>query len=150
VDLILSIAGQFRARARAPARPQLDDSSSRHRSMSFDHERLEVYQCALELLDLVDRIVDQMPPGRAHLKDQLDRAATSIVLNIAEGAGEFSRADKRRFYRMARRSATESAAILDVIRRRQHGPDVLLASARVLLLRIVSMLVRMSQTGGVR
>ena len=113
--------------------------------MSFDHERLDVYQRALELLDPIDRIVDQMPAGRAHLKDQLDRAATSIVLNIAEGAGEFSLADKQRFYRMARRSATESAAVLDVIRRRGHAPGELLDQARELLIRIVSMLVRMTQ-----
>ena len=116
--------------------------------MSFDHERLDVYQRALELLDLVDGIVDQMPPGRAHLKDQLDRAATSVVLNIAEGAGEFSAADKQRFYRMARRSATETAAILDVLRRRHHAPDSLLDPARDLLLRIVSMLVRMAKLAG--
>ena len=109
--------------------------------MSFDHDRLDVYQRALELLDLIDRIVEQMPAGRAHLKDQLDRAATSIVLNIAEGAGEFSLADKQRFYRMARRSATESAAVLDVIRRRGHAPGELLDQARELLIRIVSMLV---------
>jgi four helix bundle protein len=38
-------------------------------------------------------------------------------LNIAEGAGEFSPSEKARFYRMARRSATECAAILHVCRR---------------------------------
>lgn len=110
----------------------------------FDHERLDVYQRAVELLDLVDRIIQQMPSGRAHLKDQLDRAATSVVLNIAEGAGEFSPRDKRRFYRMARRSATESAAVLAVITRRKQAPEDLLRDALELLHRIVSMLVRMS------
>jgi hypothetical protein len=45
--------------------------------MSFDHERLDVYQRALELLDQCDSILEQLPSGRAHLKDQLDRAATS-------------------------------------------------------------------------
>lgn len=110
----------------------------------FDHNRLDVYQRAVELLDLVDQIVDQMPSGRAHLKDQLDRAATSVVLNIAEGAGEFSPRDKRRFYRMARRSATESAAILEVVTRRQQAPEQMLRDALDLLHRIVSMLVRMS------
>ena len=115
--------------------------------MSFDHDRLDVYQRALELLDLIDRVVDAMPSGRAHLKDQLDRAATSIVLNIAEGAGEFSLPDKQRFYRIARRSATESAAILDIIRRRGHCGTDLLVQARDLLVRIVSMLIRMTQNG---
>lgn len=110
----------------------------------FDHNRLDVYQRAVELLDLVDQILDRMPSGRAHLKDQLDRAATSVVLNIAEGAGEFSPRDKRRFYRMARRSATESAAVLEVIARRHHAPGTLVDDALKLLQRIVSMLVKMS------
>jgi four helix bundle protein len=113
--------------------------------MSFDHERLDVYQRALELLDLCDTILEKLPAGRAHLKDQLDRAATSIVLNVAEGAGEFSPDEKRRFYRIARRSATESAAILHIMARRGHTPADLAQQARDLLGRIVSMLVRMTK-----
>jgi len=116
-------------------------------TMPFDHDKLDVYQVALVIIDTIDELIEQMPKGRAHLKDQLDRSATSIVLNIAEGAGEFSRADKQRFYRMARRSATESAATLDIIARRKHGPPELLAKARGYLERVVAMLVRMSQSG---
>ena len=111
--------------------------------MPLDHRRLIVYRVALKLLAVIDEILEQLPPGRAHLKDQLDRAGTSIVLNIAEGAGEFSPRDKARFYRIARRSATESAAILDVIEQRQNAPADKLASAQQLLVEIVSMLVRM-------
>lgn len=122
--------------------------------MTFDHEKLDVYQRAIEFLDLVDRILEGTPKGRAHLKDQLDRAGTSVVLNIAEGAGEFSARDKRRFYRMARRSATECAAIVDIFTRRGHPENELLRQARALLVRIVSMLVRMVDslpvTSGVR
>ena len=66
------------------------------------------------------------------------------VLNIPEGAGEFSPDDKKRFYRIARRSATESAAILHVIARREQGPEKDIHAARALLARVVSMLVRMS------
>lgn len=113
--------------------------------MSFDHERLDVYQRALEFLDQCDTILAQLPSGRAHLKDQLDRAATSIVLNVAEGAGEFSPDEKRRFYRIARRSATESAAILHIMARRAHVPADATQQARDLLARIVSMLVRMTK-----
>jgi four helix bundle protein len=109
----------------------------------FDHDKLDVYQRAIEFLDLVDEIVSAAPKGRSHLKDQLDRAATSVVLNIAEGAGEFSTRDKRRFYRMARRSATECAAVIDILARRGHPQPQKLAAGRTLLVRIVSMLVRM-------
>lgn len=112
--------------------------------MPLDPTKLDVYQRALDLLEHVDQIYDSMPPGRAHLKDQLDRAATSIVLNIAEGAGEFSKDEKQRFYRMARRSATETAAILDILDRRKAGDLAAIESARELLIRVVSMLARLA------
>ena len=76
---------------------------------TFAHERLDVYGAAIEFLVLADRIAADLPKGRAYLADQLRRAALSIPLNIAEGAGEFARADKARCYRIARRSATEAA-----------------------------------------
>ena len=74
----------------------------------FEHDRLDMYKAAIEFLALADTIAGALPRGRAYLVDQLRRAATSISLNIAEGAGEFAPADKARFYRMARRSATEA------------------------------------------
>jgi four helix bundle protein len=126
-----------------PTQQPRDDPD--RRGMSFQHERLDVYQRALEVLDLCDEIAEQMPKGHAHLKDQLDRASTSIVLNIAEGAGEFSFDEKCRFYRMARRSATEAAAILHILLRRRHGPEDKIEAARELLDRVVSMLVRMTK-----
>jgi four helix bundle protein len=93
---------------------------------SFDHEKLDVYQVALEFVATAGEILESFPPGRHDLVDQLNRASTSIVLNIAEGAGEFSRAEKVRFYRMAKRSATECAAALDVgrVRKLITGGDV--------------------------
>jgi four helix bundle protein len=111
--------------------------------MLLDHHRLTVYRTALSLLAVIDEIAEQLPPGRAHLKDRLDRAATSVVLNIAEGAGEFSPRDKARFYRMARRSATESSAILDILQQRQNAPEDKVERAREFLVEVVSMLVRM-------
>ena len=62
-----------------------------------------------------DQLADRFPRCRAYLSDQLRRAVASIPLTLAEGAGEFAPADKARFYRMARRSATETAAVLDVL-----------------------------------
>ena len=54
--------------------------------MPLDHERLDVYQLALEFFDLADDIIESLPRGRGHLADQLSRASLSIVNNIAEGA----------------------------------------------------------------
>jgi four helix bundle protein len=80
----------------------------------FDHERLEVYQEAIAFiawlsaaLDLAVRIGD--------VKDQLDRASTSIPLNIAEGNGKYALMDRCRFFDIARGSALECAAGLDVL-----------------------------------
>jgi four helix bundle protein len=83
---------------------------------SFDHERMEVYRVALGFVRCAGRIRGVLATGRSSLADQLDRASMSVALTIAEGAGEFAPKEKARFYRMARRSATECAAILDVVR----------------------------------
>ena len=112
--------------------------------MALDHTKLDVYHRALDLLELLDDLIESLPPGRAHLKDQLDRAGTSIVLNIAEGAGEFSAADKKRFYRMAKRSATEAAAIIDIFARRRHATAEQLGTIRELIGRVVSMLTKLA------
>ena len=111
----------------------------------FDHERLDAYQAAIQFVAVADHVVEGLPRGRAYLADQLQRAATSIALNIAEGAGEFSAAEKVRFYRMAKRSATECAAVLDVCSCLQVAEADRFSEAYQLLLRIVSMLVRMSR-----
>ena len=63
----------------------------------FDHEKLHVYQAAIELVVLIEDVVQQLPRGRAYLADQLQRAGTSVPLNIAEGAGELSSNEKCRF-----------------------------------------------------
>lgn len=84
-----------------------------------------------------------LPRGHGELADQLRRASISIVLNIAEGAGEYSKADKARFYRIALRSATECAAVLEIgVRLDLIGAEEL-RGARELLLRTVSMLTKM-------
>lgn len=76
-----------------------------------------VYQKAIAATVEAETVARRIGPGRRDLADQLRRASTSIPLNIAEGAGEFSPREKVRFYRMARRSACECFAILDVIDR---------------------------------
>ena len=73
------------------------------------------------------------------------RASASIPLNIAEGAGEFSGKEKARFYRMARRSATECAAVLDVCNRLSLCEAGAFEKSRELLVRVVAMLIKMTQ-----
>jgi four helix bundle protein len=107
---------------------------------------LDVYHTALQFVVLADDVASTVSRGRGYLADQLRRAATSIPLNIAEGAGEFSRRDKARFYRIARRSAAECAAILDVCRSLSLSSEQDITSGRELLNRIVAMLTRLAQT----
>ena len=83
--------------------------------MAFQHRKLAVYAKAIEAVALVAKITMALAPLDRWLAVQIRRAAGSIVLNIAEGAGEFSRDEKAKFYRYARRSALEVSAGLDLI-----------------------------------
>jgi len=116
--------------------------------MPFDHERLDVYQVALAFLVVADGIIEGLPRGRGHLADQLSRAATSVVLNIAEGAGKYAKADKRRYYLSATGSATECAAVLDICLRLNLIAQDAHASGKGQLERVVSMLVKLSKSLG--
>ena len=111
--------------------------------MPLDHHRLDVYRRALALLEACDRVVSQLPSGRAHVRYQIDPAACSVVANIAEGAGEFSRKEKARFYRMARRSTIEVAAWLEIVIRRDEASEPVVASALQHAQDVVSMLVKL-------
>ena len=94
---------------------------------------------------LSDVIIEHLPRGRGYLSDQLQRAALSVPLNVAEGAGEYAVDEKVRFYRMAKRSATECAGILDVCRKLQLVDDQRYIKGREFLIRIVSILIKMAQ-----
>lgn len=111
----------------------------------FDHEKLTVYQVAIEFVILADEVIEHLPRGRAYLSDQLQRAALSISLNIAEGAGEYAVDEKARFYRMAKRSATECAGVLDVCQRLRLIEENRYVKGRELLIGIVSMLIKIVQ-----
>jgi four helix bundle protein len=115
---------------------------------TFDHERLDVYQVAIEFAGDANGTANEFPMGQAPLAEQLRRAATSICLNIAEGAGEFSPREKARFYRMAKRSATECAAVLDVAKAWSSSATQLrerLDAGKEKLERIVSMLIKLAR-----
>ena len=80
----------------------------------FDHERLEVYQEAIAFIAWLSTILEETV-RIGEVKDQLDRASTSIPLNIAEGNGKYALKDRCRFFDIARGSAFECAAGLDVL-----------------------------------
>lgn len=107
---------------------------------SLDHERLNVYSAAVAFIEWLNPVFDSIPKGLA-ARDQLDRASTSIPLNIAEGNGKFTENDRCKFFDIARGSALECAACLDVlIAKRILAPDTA-AEGKQRLIAVVSMLV---------
>jgi len=88
--------------------------------------------------------VDRMKGYQRHARDELIRASQSLPRNIAEGNGKRSRADRKRFFQIARGSALECAAILDelLIMKVLHEAEV--QEGKKLLHRIVSMLTKMT------
>ena len=105
----------------------------------FDHEKLEVYRDAIAFVAWLSDTLN----GSARLgevRDQLDRAATSVPLNIAEGNGKYTARDRCRFFDTARGSALECAAGLDVlVAKRKLSPDQI-RPGKERLQRIVRML----------
>ncbi len=85
-----------------------------------------------------ETILEGLPKTLA-VQGQLDRAATSIALNIAEGNGKYTAADRCRFFDIARGSALECAACLDVLVAKKRSVDI--GPGKAMLVRIVSMLV---------
>ena len=124
-------------RARAPAR-----AHDRAMKTYFDHERLDVYQEAIAFCGWVGDLLSEVTV-KASAKDQLDRASTSIPLNIAEGNGKFSNADRARFLEIARGSALECAACIDVLTVRKLVATERIIPAKEQLVRIVNMLMGM-------
>jgi hypothetical protein len=88
----------------------------------FDHDKLQVYQAAIQFVGWADTILQKVPKGLA-VSGQLDRASTSIPLNIARG------------------SALESAACLDVLLAKKQITEPETVEGKTILARIVSMLV---------
>jgi len=111
----------------------------------FDHEKLNVYQESIRFVSWVSAILESVPASLA-VKGQLDRASTSIALNIAEGNGRFTAADRCRLFDIARGSALESAACLDVLDAKKIAGGETIKPGKQMLASIVAMLVGLIKT----
>ena len=74
-----------------------------------------VYGAALALVSALRPVLAQMKTQDRALADQLRRAASSVVLNIAEGNQRVGQ-DRLQFFRIAAGSAAEVKAALEVAR----------------------------------
>jgi four helix bundle protein len=100
----------------------LNAATSPSRQAQYKFQKLEVYQLALEYLDALYLVVKSCPSEEKYnLTSQLQRAGTSIVLNIAEGSTGQSNAEQHRFLGLALRSYLETVACLDVAERRAYA-----------------------------
>lgn len=127
-------ASDVEARAAAPSESQV-----------LDAEKLTCYHVALELQCMANTLV---PSVNRVLRDQFERASLSIILNLAEGCGRVSRRQRRYHFGVARGSATECAAMTDVLRLRRLSPPSECFRARSLAVRCVQMLTKLVESMG--
>jgi four helix bundle protein len=92
--------------------------------------RLDAYRLAVEFDALVSGFGLTGP-----LRDQLQRASSSVALCLAEGYGRKAPREKRHLYSVASASARECAAVLELLASRQ--PELDTVQARGVLARVI-------------
>ncbi len=113
--------------------------------MKFGHEQLDAYRLAIEYVAWAYKLANGLKGADRHIRDQLLRASHSIPLNIAEGNGKGTSADRRRFFEIARGSALECSAIQDCLEACEQLPSEKNKDGKAILIRVVSMLTRLGQ-----
>lgn len=105
----------------------------------FNHEKLEVYQSVLRYIKWLQPILKKIPKTATE-HDQLDRASTSMALNIAEGNGKYKMPDRCRYFDIAYGSGMESAAGLDTSVVKEYVTEEEVIPGKEQLRHIVNML----------
>ena len=100
-------------------------------------EGFDCYRLAIEFAALAAALV---PRGHGALRDQLERASTSVALNLSEGWGRWQARDKVHFYTIARGSLLESGAAIDLLRARGLANEAACGRVRELCTRVGQML----------
>ena len=113
--------------------------------MPFDHEKLDVYRVSVEFMKWAFALCERFTGLHRHARDQLLRAALSVPLNIAEGNGKRSQAERKRFLEIARGSAQECAATIDILVACKAMNTEEGNRGKELLVRVVSMLTKMTE-----
>jgi four helix bundle protein len=124
----------------------------------FDHEKLDVYRLELEFItwvtDLLAEIKVEAGSVTREVRDQLDRASLSALLNTAEGNAKRQRAVRGRYFDDARGSVAESAACLDALVAKRACTVERIREGKLKLVRMGQMLTKLvglySDPGAVR
>jgi four helix bundle protein len=115
----------------------------------FSHERLDVYKESISFVAWMTGLLEEMVRA-GDVKDQLDRAANSIPLNIAEGNGKYTPKDRCRYFDTAHGSALECAAGLDLLVAKSKATSDQIRPGKERLQRIVSMLMGLIKRNSTR
>jgi four helix bundle protein len=92
--------------------------------MNYKFEDLEVWQLSLELNDMIYQVSSLLPETeKFNLITQINRAVTSVSLNIAEGSTSQTDSEQNRFLSYSLRSLIEVIACLRLIERRKYLTD---------------------------
>jgi len=109
----------------------------------FAHERLDVYQVSLAFVRWFHVLSSRAEAAVARLRE-IDTAATSLALNIAEGNGRFSELDHSRFLRIAQTAAARASGHLDLAEAKGIFAAEDTQTGQELLRRTATMLVRLT------
>jgi four helix bundle protein len=115
----------------------------------FDHEKLKVYREAVAFVAWLSGTLENAVRV-GDVKDQLDRASTSVPLNIAEGNGKYAPKDRCRFFDIAHGSAHECAAGLDILVAKGKLTGEQIRPGKVILQQVVRMLMGLIKRNSTR
>jgi four helix bundle protein len=82
---------------------------------AFPHDKLDAYRVALKLAAMAKRLAAEIPRGHRSVVDHLLRAASNVVLLLAEGANRRGAAEKRQRFAESRAECGEVAAAADLV-----------------------------------
>lgn len=109
----------------------------------LSHENLDAYRVSIEFASLAYQLCQELPKSYGAVSDQLRWAATSVCANIAQACGRGGPQEYARYLSMARGSAAECGALLDVVNATLPAPHGRHNEGKLLLVRQVATLNRL-------
>jgi len=110
-------------------------------------EDLESWRKARELVNLIYDMTQEGSLARDFgLKDQVQRAAVSVMSNLAEGFDRSHQAEKLQFYRIAKASAGEVRSLVYILQDRKFAEDKMLMEAHRLVDSLGAMIYSLAQS----
>ncbi len=82
----------------------------------MNHQRLKCYNQLLEAAKSIPTLIRQLPRGTSYLRDQLERALSSAILNLCEGNARRSPKERMRFFDISLASIAEASSAIDIMR----------------------------------